>query len=287
MILYLFTCIQPFRRTLLSMLAPSDISRLLTATRCTVTATERGSHMNVLDDIFKDSSSITAMQKSRLTVRLFGSDLQILEGRLLQPYTHVQHQERHRALHIFVLVTSVSDGLPTLVHDYRPDSEHGFVPDDMEFTQLEDAFDHNVALQIAAFSSFILCAPYLTGTMPNAVPGWIPLFNAQPFVNVRAYISTFAERNGRILHMNRTLMNHVFGYKDNRYALSMLLDSTTTCYRFENGFREVVCVEGKLTMNMMHNVLLKAVENPRKYNDKYIVVNTLHPLNTSITLDIA
>jgi hypothetical protein len=64
MILYLFTCIQPFRRTLLFMLAPSDISRLLTATRCTVTATERGSHMNVLDDIFKDSSVITAVSST-------------------------------------------------------------------------------------------------------------------------------------------------------------------------------------------------------------------------------
>src|SRR4051812_29915413 len=127
MIVYLFNYIQPFRRGVLSMLTPSNISRFLVAVDCEVTATERERYIDILDDIFDNPTPIIAMQRSGLTMRIFGADLTVLENRLLQSHARLSPKELQRPLHIFVLVTNISNGLATLIRDYRPYSEQELV----------------------------------------------------------------------------------------------------------------------------------------------------------------
>ena len=49
-----FTNIEPFRSSILRMLLPIEIARLLAAIDCNVTKWERETHMDVLHEIFQD-----------------------------------------------------------------------------------------------------------------------------------------------------------------------------------------------------------------------------------------
>lgn len=286
MIVYLFNCIEPFRSSLLCMLRPSDIARLLLAVQCKVTNAERDRYMNILDEIFEDSSPVRAMQKSGLRVRMFGADLVALQDQLMHPNTCMSSKGLQRPLHVFILVNDIVDRLATLVRDYRPDEEQGFVPDGMPFSQLQEIFGDNIADQISSFSPFVLCAPYLTGSMSNAVPGWIPVFNTRPFINVRAYISTYNDCNGRLLLMDRTLMGHVFGYNNSQSPFLHIVDSTVPCYYYHPEGLSLEHLRAELSLNTLQDIFGVATQGPRRPNNDYLVVNTLHPLNASIRIRI-
>jgi hypothetical protein len=283
----LFDCVLPFRDTLLSMLAPFEISQFIAALSCSLSPWEQKEFLDVLDDIFEDSSVIHRMASLGMTVRIFGADLETLQVRLRYPCNYLAASLKDRSLHIFVLVTndrSETDERPTLMRDYRHQTERSSVPLDMDPTELHTVFESSIADEIADFSRWILCAPYLSGTLPGTAPGWIPVFNSRPHVNVKAFITTFDDPDGRILHMNRDLMRQVFGYHDNGGLLYNLPHLATRCIKLKGSVRITQGLPGKFTMNVLHDILAAAHWKRETENDKFVIVNTAHPLNSSITL---
>jgi hypothetical protein len=284
----LFTYVFPFRDTLLSMLAPSEISKLFAALQCDPLPHEREKYLDVLDDIFEDSGVIHAMAKLGLTVRIFGADLEKLQARLDNPCAYSEPSVDERPFHIFVLVADSGNGpdhLATLVRDYRPETERGVIPHDMSLAELHIAFDPSTADEIANLSQWILSAPYLSGTLP-VKSGWIPVFNSRLHVNVRAYISSFDDWNDRILHMDRGLMCQMFGYHDNRSLLYNLPSLSTVCIKLRGDQRCVQNLYGKLTMNILHHIMAASDHDRGSEKRKFVVVNTAYPLNSSITLTL-
>jgi hypothetical protein len=284
---YLFTSILPFRGILLSILAPFEISNLLEALQCDLSPWEKGRFLDVLDDIFEDSRVIYSMAKLGMTIRIFGADLQTLQARLCKPSAYFASSAYGRSLHIFVLVVDHrcgSDQLSTLVRDYRPEADQGKVPIDMGLEQLRDAFDAPIAEEIANLSQWILCAPYLSGTLPGK-PGWIPVFNSRPRINVRAYISAFNNWDERILHMDRISMRRAFGYDDNFNFISNLSSLSTLCLKLEGAQRSIQSLPGKLTMNALHDVYATS-DKEQGEDEKFVVVNTIHTSNSSIILTL-
>lgn len=280
----LFVHIQPFRSCLLSLLRPFDIARLQDAIGCKLSIWEREKYMNILDDIFENSAVIKQLVAAGLTIRIFGADFERLESRLQQPRVHdIPFRQTYR---LFVLVSdsyNKDKSGSTLVRDYRQSTEQGFVPDDLSMAELRARFDTSVATQIANFSRWILCAPYLLGTMPNEVPGWIPLLLARSHVDVRAYISTYNDCNGKILHMDRHLIRQVFGFQTNEGLLSNLSSLSTVCCTMSTHGTKVERLRGCLNMNFLHNLLVSS-ENPK--STSYVVVHTLHSSSCCITLNL-
>jgi hypothetical protein len=74
----LFICIEPFKATILSCLAPFDIAKLLAVIHYEPTPWERKTHMNVLDDVFKDTAVFKLMIRRGLTVRIIGANVKTL-----------------------------------------------------------------------------------------------------------------------------------------------------------------------------------------------------------------
>lgn len=283
-LLDVFIRIEPFRSCLLSLLLPYDIARLQDAIRCRLSDWERETYMNVLDDIFEDSRVIRQMVAAGMTVRIFGADFETLKLRLQHPRAY-ETSSRHNYC-LFVLVSNSSDeneGGETLVRDFRQPNEYGYVPDDLSMAELRSRFDTPVARQIAKFSRWILCAPYLLGTMPNEVPGWIPLLVTQANVDVRAYISTYNDCNGKILHMDRYLVRRLFGFQKNEDFLSNLSNLNTVCCTMSIHGTKERRLEGRLNVNFLHNLLVN-LENPKPSG--YVVVHTLHSSSCCITLEM-
>ena len=163
------------------------------AVQCKLSQWEQKRYLQLIDDVFKDSSIISRMVSAGLTVRILGSDINKLRDRLRDPEIRTPVCMQKFCLFVVISDSSIhSNGRPTLVRDYRESSEHGFVPDDLDLTELHARFDTSIAEQIAEFSRWILCAPYLAGTMPNHLPGWIPLLNTLTQIHVRTYISTYS-----------------------------------------------------------------------------------------------
>src|SRR3954467_6081908 len=133
-------------------------------------------------------------------------------------------------MYIFVVASRLNaDGSPVLLQDFRPDAEQDMVPDDMSKSELAQNFSQQTAAAIDTLSQWILCAPYLSGSLPNALPGWIPVFNSRPDVHIRAYISTFNGCNSRLLHMDRLLIQRVFGFDNSKDLLSNVSQLVTPC----------------------------------------------------------
>lgn len=282
----MFTYILPFRETLLSMLCPFDISKLVSAIESDLSSTEETNHLDVLDDIFEDSGVIHLMARLGLTIRIFGADIETLRTRVLQPAEFLAVSPVDRPFQVFVLVTDENKDDSTLCRDYRSRADRDTEPVDKSFVELCHAFGTSKANEIKLLSHWILCAPYLSGTMPGSIPGWIPVFNSRPHINVRAYIAPFHDRHNCILHMGRPNMQQVFGYNNNSDLLYNLPNLSTVCLKFVGSQRIDVRIPGKLTMNFLHNVLAAADMNRENRPLKYVVVNTAHPLNTSVTLDL-
>jgi hypothetical protein len=70
-----FICIELFKATLLSCLALFNITKLLATVRYKLTPWERKTHMNVLDNVFKDATVFKRIIRCGLTVRIIGADV--------------------------------------------------------------------------------------------------------------------------------------------------------------------------------------------------------------------
>ncbi|KAF2194725.1 hypothetical protein K469DRAFT_725935 [Zopfia rhizophila CBS 207.26] len=223
---HLFTSVEPFRSTLLTMLVPFDIAKLIIASNRELSSWERKRHMDVLDDIFQDSSEIDLMKKIGMEVRIFGSDLDVLEERLKDPCAYLEKFTKDHRFHVFVVAIGRpqdSDTTSTLLQDFRHKSQQHLVPDEMSTSQIAQRFPPTVSESISILSKWILCAPNLLGSLSDCIPGWILVCNARENVCVHSYISTFNNCNSRILRMNRVLMRQVFGFKtENDFFFSRL-----------------------------------------------------------------
>jgi hypothetical protein len=281
---YLFVCIEPFRRMILSLLRPFEISTFLKATRCRLSTWEQERYIRIIDDIFEDSSTISRMVSAGLTVRILGSDIDKLRTRLRDPPTYTSnHLEQY---YLFVLVSEsprYPNRRPTLVRDFREDTEHGFVPDDLDLTELHARFDSPVAAQIAEFSSWILCAPYLAGTMPDRLPGWIPLLSTLPQVHVRTYMSTYNDCNGRILQMSRSLTKRLFGLEGEQNLLRDFSSLETCVLQYNRSGK----TEARLRANLVFGFLHSLLDNPDRQGDRNVIItHALHSSSCCITVEL-
>jgi hypothetical protein len=286
-IITLFTCILPFRDALLSMLAPFDISKFRAAVNCTLTLWEETTYLDVLDDIFEDASIIHKMTELGLTVRVFGADLDILIDRLEWPCRYVARFPTDQTFHVFVLVTEnpiKTDQVASLLRDYRPECEQEGLPLDMNLTELREAFGDPVAGEIASLSHWIFCAPYLSGTVPGRAPGWIPVFNSQAHVNVRAYISTFQDCHDKILYMERGAMQHVFGYLKHDDLLLNVHHLSTAYLKLTENERSIQHTHGRMTTNVLHEVHAAPQYSRGARNDSFVVINRAHSRKLTIML---
>jgi hypothetical protein len=230
----LFLCIEPFKATLLSCLAPFDIAKLLAAIRYEPTSWERKTHMNILDDVFEDAAVFKLMIRRGLTVRIIGADVETLRMRLHYPCSYLAASVgRPSIFHIFVVASDQESGgqRATLFRDYRQDADKESVPIDLSHEELRTMFDNATGDEIAELSHWIFCAPHLMGTMSSKAPGWIPIFSTRPHANVRAYMSAYHDRESRLLHMDRTLIRQVLGHHSNTSLLCELSTLTTYCLK--------------------------------------------------------
>ncbi|KAF2680620.1 hypothetical protein K458DRAFT_311100 [Lentithecium fluviatile CBS 122367] len=288
MIFYAFIHVEPFKRTLLQYLRPFDIAKLLEALGCSLGTWERNNHMDLLDDIFHDSKEISLIRNLGMTVRIFGADLGILESRLKNPRPYLQEYGETHPLHVFVLVTDTisndTEQISTMVRDFRLTPELRTAPEDMSVNELSQNFSPTTATNISTLSKWILCAPYLAGSLPKAIPGWVPVFNSQEHVNVWAYISTMPDTNARVLHMDRFLMRQVFGCQNDFELLSNCDILKAKYYALDRYGKHVKELRGKLTLNSLHDIF--AADQARRGTsiESFTVYNTVHPLNSSIFL---
>jgi len=285
----IFNHVEPFRSTLLRMLSPFDIAKFLEAAESELTPWERKTHMNILDDIFKDNAHIPLMRKLGMEVKIFGFDLEIMEQRLHNPQEYLNKFGTHFSFNVFVVVTSQLsdvDSTPTLLHDFRHKSERHLGPEDMSVDELALHFTAETAGAISILSKWILCAPYLSESLPNAIPGWIPVFNSRPDVNLRAYISTFNGCNSRLLHMDRALMRKVFGFDNNNEFLLNISRLVTTCMILDPKGERSQRLLGRLTMNSITEVYVNAELSAETGCRDLLVVNGVYPGNTAITLEL-
>ena len=253
------------------------------AVQCKLSQWEQKTYLQLIDDIFEDSSVISRMASAGLTVRILGSDIKKLRDRLRNPKFRTPVCVQHFYLFVVVSDSNGSNGHPTLVRDYRESPEHGFVPDDLDLTELHARFDTSIAEQIAEFSRWVLCAPYLAGTMPNHLPGWIPLLNTLPHVHVRTYISTYNDCNGRILHMDRNLTKQLFGLEANRNLLLNLSSLETEFLKFDRSGESTGQLYSNFVIGLLHNLL---EEPQRQKNMDFIITHTLHSSSCCITVKL-
>jgi hypothetical protein len=281
---YLFVCIEPFRRMMLSLLCLSEISAFLKATRCRLSTWEQERYIRLIDDIFKDSSTISQIVSAGLTVRILGSNIDKLRTRLRDLLTYTSNYLKQ--YYLFVLVSASPrdpNCRPTLVRDFREDTEHGFVPDDLDLTELHARFDSPIAEQIAEFSSWVLCAPYLAGTMLDRLPGWIPLLTTLPQVHVRTYMSTYNDCNGRILQMSRSLIKRLFSLEGEQNLLRDLSSLETYVLQYNRSRK----TEARLRANLVFGFLYSLLDNPNGQGDRtFIITHALHSSSCCITVEL-
>lgn len=184
----LFTYIHPFRSTLLKILPPFDIAKLSVTIDCELSTWEREQYMDVLDDILEDNHDLALMEKWSLSVRIFGSDLNVIERRLRDPRGYLAKFGRDYPLYIFFIVTSGTEHGDRLLQDFHQPIDSDAVSDEMDINETSQSFTPAAATSIATLSKWILCAPHLLGSLSIRIPGWVPVFNSRECVNIRAYI---------------------------------------------------------------------------------------------------
>jgi hypothetical protein len=284
----IFINIEPFRSTLLRILRPFDIAKLLVAINCSLDDWERKRHMDVIDDIVEDNQDLTVMKKLGVTLQIFGSDLALLQQRLRDPRNYLARFGDRNSFHVFAVATGLDmDHKSTLVREFRSKDEHHLVPEDMNVGELQESFNPEVSTGILVLSKWILCAPYLSHSLSNSVPGWVPVFNSRPGVNVRAYISTFNGCNSRILHMDRMLISRVFGYECQKEILRNLSNLKTTSITINEARTETREITACLTMDYVRSILLPPLSSSEASGPRLVVVNSIYPLSSAITLPLS
>jgi hypothetical protein len=236
--------------------------------------------MDIIDDIFEDSNDIRIMEDQGMTIRIFGSDLDIMERRLQHPSSFWMRSDIHRPFRVFVVVTG-QDQTAALLQDFRFGMDRNRAPEDNTVQELNRHFGNSMSGNITRLSNWILCAPYLSGSIPSRVPGWIPVSNACNNINVRAYMSTFKAADSRILYMNRDLMSAVFGCHHVN-ILSHLGSLSTTCITLGQNRREKKQLPGWFTLSYLND--LHSLESANRERDAFTIVNSVHPLSSAITL---
>ena len=137
--------------------------------------------MDLFGDVFEDNSDIALMKKLGMTIRVFGRDLDVMEDRLRDPLGHAEKFGDQKSFHIFVVVSTPLSGTNTtsvLLRDFRPEALRNTMPEDMTGVELVNNYSATVSFNVATLTKWILCAPYLSGSLSGAIPGWIPVFNA-------------------------------------------------------------------------------------------------------------
>ena len=278
-----FTNVEPFRSTLLRMLLPSEISSLLSALNCSVTEWERSTHMDLMHEIFEDIKELRMILDLGLTVQIFGSDLEKLKARIDHPSARSYVVDG--GFHIFILISDRQSrrGLSTLHKDFRHMACGDRAMEDMSYTQLHNCFPTKIADKIVALSKWMLCTPHLAGSLPITVPGWIPMFNTRRCVSLRTYFSSYHEHSTKILHMNRDLFRQVFGCTHNTNMLAHLPDLTTFVYLLQGTEKSEATLGVRWSMNSLRDVYIPAREPT---SEGFVIINTIHPLNSAITLTL-
>ena len=276
----IFCDVGPVRCLLLSMLRPFDIANLLSAIQCEVSCWERQRHMDVIDDILQDSRDISVMKDLGMTVRIFGSDIAILERRLRHPL-EFQNSSTNRPFYVFVVVTSPNT--TALFHDFRRTGQQHLAPEDKTIEELDQDLGINVSREIATLSRWILCAPYLSGSLSSAVPGWIPVSNACKDINVRAFISSFDRLDSRLLYMNRDLTSAMFGLHSIN-ILSRLDRLKARCITIRRERRKRRNLRGSLTLSYLND--LADMESTNAEKEGFMIVNAIWPLSSAVTLQL-
>jgi hypothetical protein len=119
----MFSIVELIRSRLLTLLRPFNIAKLLSSTQCELSRYERQRDMDVTDGIFKDNTDFTVMRSLRMTIRLFRSDLEVVERRLQHPRTYLERFRSSHTFHIFMLVSGSiqeEDSKSELLQDFQP-----------------------------------------------------------------------------------------------------------------------------------------------------------------------
>ncbi|KAF1971144.1 hypothetical protein BU23DRAFT_570143 [Bimuria novae-zelandiae CBS 107.79] len=236
-----------------------------------------------MHEIFQDIQELRIMQNLGLTVRVFGSDLEILNRKIRDPWA-ISKVEDNRNLYVFVLISErCPDGSSTLHKDFRSNFSGKNIAEDVDVHEAQEKFPNRVAENITMLSRWMLCTPHLTGSLPGTVPGWIPIFNTRKCIALRTYISSYKEYKSRILYMDRALISRVFGCQRDRDLLARVSDLTAVCYSLQDEKSCKRTIVGRLSMNTIRNVYMPPGESPQ---EEYVVVNTIHPLNSAIMFSL-
>ncbi|KAK7179088.1 hypothetical protein PSPO01_14871 [Paraphaeosphaeria sporulosa] len=276
-----FTNVEPFRSSVLRMLLPSEITSLLAALGCTVSPWERSTHMDIMHEIFQDFQDLVSMQNLGLTVRVFGSDLDLLNKKIQDPWAF-RNAEDTRRYYIFIIISDEFDGAPRLHKDFRSNLRQNSTAEDMDVNELSQRFPEDVAENVAMLSKWMLCTPHLTGSLPGKVPGWIPVFKTHKHIVLRTYVSSYSEYRTKILYMERTLIRRVFGHH-HKDLLAHVCKLPTICYLLQNNTREKKELNGRLTMNTIRDVYMP-LKGPLQKG--YVIVNAIPPLDAAVILHL-
>lgn len=276
-----FTNFEPFRSSVLRMLLPSDISSLLAAIDCTVSSWERSTHMDIMHEIFQDFQDLISMQNLGLTVRIFGSDLELLNKKIRDPWAFRNAEDNH-CYYIFIIISDQCDGTSRLHKDFRSNFRRNSTAEDMDVNELSEQFPDEVAEHISMLSKWMLCTPHLTGSLPGTIPGWIPMFKTRKHIALRTYMSSYNDYKTRILYMDRMLIQRVFGQHD-KDLLAHISNLPTICYLLQNNTREKQSLIGRFTMNTIRDVYLFPKGPLRK---GYVIVNAIPPLDAAVILHL-
>jgi hypothetical protein len=191
--------------------------------------------------------------------------------------------------HIFVVVADQESGgqRATLFRDYRDGAEKESMPVDLSHQELRMMFDNATGDEIAELSRWILCAPHLMGTMSSKAPGWIPIFSARPHFNVRAYMSTFNDRESTLLHMDRNLMTQVLGHHSKHTSLLCGVPTLMTyCLKMTGEQTLFQQLPASLTMNALHKIYAAEFEKRGTGVEVFTIVHTLHSVDSCIAINL-
>jgi hypothetical protein len=259
------------------MLPPFDIAKLLEASQCKLSGWERLRHMDIIDDIVEDNQDFHWMRDQGITIKIFGSDLDILEQRLVNPSDFHTRFGLDHSLNFFVIATGPSG----LFHDFRKSAAKDLPPDDMTAEDFHQSFSRDTATGIMGASQWMLCAPYLSGKLPLH-PGWIPVFNVRKGINVRAYFPCFNNRNTRVLFMDGGQFAQAFGMKHSRQILTELPYLSTRCITLnKHGLLDRREVLPSMKISFTH-----VIAEYESRQDTYLVANSQYALDFAVAFDI-
>jgi hypothetical protein len=124
------------------------------------------------------------------------------------------------------------------------------------------------------------------GTMSSKAPRWIPIFSTHPHANVRAYMSTYHDRESRLLHIDRTLIRHVLGHHSNTSLLCELSTLTTYCLKLTGKETVYQPLSASLTMNALHKIFAAEFEKRGTGMETVAIVHTIHSVDSCIAINL-